>query len=408
MLLSLVIAYGGGLWIHWQHDLAGGHEAVPIPPVLHWLRDSSLALPLIILAVWLGRKAASFITFRTGWDKTGLPNILLETALMTLFASAFVTAGIPVHGYWFGASLEHEMSLVEHMLHDGIQVLLVNVLIIGLFNLLWLGTENRSENRYQKIKYALSGTLLTSAIIAALFLSPLSAVFGLSGLSAPSSQPAAMAPCERTITADVVALDQPFYYNRLGAIQANGMMYALARDVVVAAPGNPLDGQAISALTNAQRGAFAGQVSLRIDKRPRPIVLRMNEGDCLSINFTNLLDPVEFLFVLPGDFPTGPINLPNGPIGVTIPQQVADQPLTREASIHIDGLSLFGDIGSDGSNVGQNTPGSLVAPGASTTYQYHADHEATHLMYSMGATMGADGAGGARTYGLFGAVGYTC
>jgi hypothetical protein len=39
--------------------------------------------------------------------------------------------------------------------------------------------------------------------------------------------------CGRTITADVVALDQAFYYNRLGAINANGMMYALARDVVV-------------------------------------------------------------------------------------------------------------------------------------------------------------------------------
>ena len=83
-----------------------------------------------------------------------------------------------------------------------------------------------------------------------------------------------------------------------------------------------------------------------------------------------------------------------GPIGVAIPQQVEDQPLTRQASIHIDGLYLYGDIGSDGSNVGQNTPSSLVNPGGSTTYTYHADHEATHLMYSMGATIGADGGGG--------------
>ena len=42
-------------------------------------------------------------------------------------------------------------------------------------------------------------------------------------LSAPS--------CERTIKADVVAFDQPFFYNRLGAVNPAGMIYALRRDV---------------------------------------------------------------------------------------------------------------------------------------------------------------------------------
>ena len=32
---------------------------------------------------------------------------------------------------------------------------------------------------------------------------------------------------QRTITADVVALDQAFYNNRLGAFQAGGMIFAL-------------------------------------------------------------------------------------------------------------------------------------------------------------------------------------
>jgi NADPH-dependent curcumin reductase CurA len=39
-----------------------------------------------------------------------------------------------------------------------------------------------------------------------------------------------MAQCTRTITANVVALDQPFFWNRLGAVQPQGMMYALRRD----------------------------------------------------------------------------------------------------------------------------------------------------------------------------------
>ena len=239
----------------------------------------------------------------------------------------------------------------------------------------------------------MSKRLLLSVFVFVIF------IFSALALGAASAWiPSAQAgySCVRTITADVVALDQPFYYNRLGAINANGMMYALARDVVVNATGQP-----VSELNNAQRDGLEGQVSLRADKRPRPIVLRMNEGDCLKINFTNLLDPVELIFNLPPDFPTGQIL---GIGGAPIPQQVNDQPLTRQASIHIDGLYLEGGIGSDGSNVGQNAPSSLVAPGGSTTYTYHAVHEATHLIYSMGATMGADGAGGARAYGLFGAV----
>src|SRR5689334_24004827 len=37
--------------------------------------------------------------------------------------------------------------------------------------------------------------------------------------------------CERTVKADVVAFDQPFFYNRLGAVNPAGMIYALRRDV---------------------------------------------------------------------------------------------------------------------------------------------------------------------------------
>ena len=58
--------------------------------------------------------------------------------------------------------------------------------------------------------------------------------------------------CGRTVFADVVALDQDFYYNRLGAINANGMIYALARDVVVndPAPAGFTAGQPLSDSTN--------------------------------------------------------------------------------------------------------------------------------------------------------------
>ena len=175
-------------------------------------------------------------------------------------------------------------------------------------------------------------------------------------LALPSPTPA----CARTIKADVVALDQVIMFNRLGAVNPNGMIYALKQDVVAIDPA---------------KGLVAGNVRLRSDKRPRPIVLRMNSGDCLRITFTNLLSATP----------------------------LSDQPATRSAGIHVIGMELVNGMGSDGSNVGNNAP-SLVAPGASTVYTYSATREGNNLMYSSAATTGGEADGGTLAQGLFGSV----
>src|SRR5215213_2358656 len=173
--------------------------------------------------------------------------------------------------------------------------------------------------------------------------------------------------CERTVKADVVALDQALIYNRLGAINPAGMIYALKGDVVAIDP---------------LKGFVPGNVQLRPGKRPRPIALRMNVGDCLAINFTNLLAPDA------ADVNSFAAN---------------NAPATRTASAHIMGLQLVGSILSDGSNVGQNQS-ILIAPGASTTYTYTAQREGNHLLYSTAATTGGEGDGGSLAMGLFGSV----
>jgi len=175
-------------------------------------------------------------------------------------------------------------------------------------------------------------------------------------LALPSPTPA----CARTIKADVVALDQVIMFNRLGTVNPNGMIYALRKDVVAIDPA---------------KGIVAGNVRLRDDKRPRPLVLRMNSGDCLRITFTNLLSSTP----------------------------LSDQPATRSAGIHVMGMELVGSIASDGSNVGNNTP-SLVGPGGSTVYTFYATREGNNLMYSSAATTGGEGNGGTLAEGLFGSV----
>jgi hypothetical protein len=182
-----------------------------------------------------------------------------------------------------------------------------------------------------------------------------------------SSPSGSIAPCERIVKAHVVALDQIFFWNRLGAVQPQGMIFALRHHVV------PTDGSST---------LRPGRVRLRADKRPRPLVLRMNVGDCLQIDFQNLLNPT------PRD---------------------EQQPATRTASIHVTGLQLVNSIRDDGSNVGRNqpVPNGLVRPGERITYTLYADakmREGTHLLYSTAATTTGEGDGGQIPPGLFGAV----
>ena len=186
-------------------------------------------------------------------------------------------------------------------------------------------------------------------------------------LGPPIQLPPPTVNCSRMIKADVVALDQAIVYNRLGTINPNGMIFALRRDVVSMSGGG---------------GLSAGNVILRANKRPRPIVLRMNIGDCLQVTFQNLLS-------------TAPRSSNNPPSD--------DQPLTRSAGVHVMGMELVGNISSDGSNVGVNPP-SLVGPDGSAVYTFVATREGNNLLYSTGTTTGGEGDGGTLAEGLFGSV----
>jgi hypothetical protein len=231
--------------------------------------------------------------------------------------------------------------------------------------------------------------------------------------------------CVRTITANVVALDQLYTYNRFGAFNPAGMMYALRRDVTI---------------IDATKGFVAGNVRLKSGKRPRPLVLRANEGDCLTVNFTNLLTPtrdeIDNINAANGTsrlayFDKSPFLIPkegtvsydlsqnklrtltNGQVNVidensnviqdgNIKMQKNDSPATRAASMHVNGMEYL-SIASDGANVGNNAS-SLAAPGATVTYKWYAEKQGQYFMYSMGTVSGGEADGGQLDLGLFGSV----
>ncbi|HKH44566.1 MAG TPA: hypothetical protein VKM72_07875 [Thermoanaerobaculia bacterium] len=188
------------------------------------------------------------------------------------------------------------------------------------------------------------------------------------------------AQCRRTVTAHVVALNQPLYMNRLGANMPGGMIFALAGDVFP--QGTEPEDQTVKKSCRFQTCTH-GQVQLRDGKRPRPIVLRANEGDCLEIQFKNLLA--------------------DGSANIT--------PFTRDASVHVQGLSWDESSRDDGSATGVN-PNSIATTGSSATYRLIAEREGPYMLYSTGDTMtivnqpGASGGGdgGQLSQGLFGSV----
>jgi hypothetical protein len=207
-----------------------------------------------------------------------------------------------------------------------------------------------------------------------------------------AAQPASPFACNRTLTANVVAFDQVITLNRLGSQIPGGMIYALARDVV------STDTPSVSC---AAGGCKPGQVHLRDDRRPRPIVLRLGAGDCLSVSLTNLVTPS----------PT-PDNLQistNAQVGT-----LWGQTRTRAVGFHVAGLDLLPggpppptnppcnpSLTSDANWVGTNCS-SLANPGETKTYKYYGREEGVYLVYS--SDDGLNGNPGQQEAGLFGSV----
>jgi hypothetical protein len=207
------------------------------------------------------------------------------------------------------------------------------------------------------------------------------------GLMLPAAAQADICSGKETYTADVVLFDTFMMFNRLGAQNPNWMMYALARDMVDGAD-NPLTAEDLD--SQDKRDGLRGNVSLRPDKRPRPLVLRIPADSCLEITFSNLLTP------------TANPNNPDPPLNNN--NQVA----SRHASVHIAGLQVVNNLADDGTFVGENansaTENGLVPSGGQHIYTVYAAEEGAFLMTSHGATFGGEATGGNIGVGAFGMV----
>src|SRR5262245_10796650 len=152
--------------------------------------------------------------------------------------------------------------------------------------------------------------------------------------------------------------------NRLGAAIPDGLIFALKRDTQV----------------------NAGTTQLKPGKRPRPLVLRANVGDCLTITFENAIPLANF----------GTTLVPGASTGTT------------EVSLHIEGTEWVAGTQDDGAFVGANNsslasvnPPPPQMPPSTQIYTVFVKAEGTFLMYTSGDTSTN---GDQLVRGLFGAL----
>jgi len=233
----------------------------------------------------------------------------------------------------------------------------------------------------------------------------LSAIVGAS----PAGDAFAAITCERDVQADVVVIDQPLMFNRLGAGNPNATIYALRRDVIFSDTQLPLTVGGRTPAPTTQGELY----ELRPDRRPRPLVLRVRVGDCLTVSLQNLLKPAanprQNVAPVPGALATAAGQL------FTVP--LDEQPLNRVVSFHAAGMQLVSSIDDDGSMVGRNNlglagsqgavdnvNGSLAVVGQTKTYKLYAEKEGVFLVTSEAVLIGSDANEGHVANGLFGQV----
>src|SRR4051794_24919308 len=350
-VLTVVLAYGGILWINLLHRALGAHETNEPPVVVHWLRDATLALPLVAAGVWAGLLLAQHLVRRL----RGAPGAVVGTTLVTVSTALTVSAVLglanPLHGAAFGHTHGGtELPWALHMGRDALAafpaiLLLAAVTSIALARVRpWIAPagDRWSLPRGRRQRTALEGALATVLIIPAAVFAVSTAELAVAG--AGPGQPCPNGATVRSYAVQAINVDMPL--NRFGDHDPQGKMYVLSSNL---------------AAVRAQERSHKVSIGLRSDPI-QPLVIRANEGDCVEITFTNKASGGSF-------------------------------------GMHIDGLAF--QTGSSGDAVGNNVPSSVPLNGTAV-YRYYVpqdtDLEGTHYIRP-GPSMRTQ-----VSHGLFGAL----
>ena len=126
---TLLLTYGGGFWLWLLHEVEGATELNAPPGVIHWLRDSTLSLPLVALGVVLGAMLARRLLARLGRGAPGPLAAALVAVVLAFYASAVLSVGNPIHSVLFPEDVHgggHDLPIALHVVRDGLLALSAN------------------------------------------------------------------------------------------------------------------------------------------------------------------------------------------------------------------------------------------------------------------------------------------
>src|SRR3954452_19663681 len=132
-VLAVVLGYGGVLWMNVLHQAQGAREVNEPPLLVHWLRDGTLALPLVFFAVWAG-----LLVCRRMVDRLpGEPGPVAGTALVAVLTATSVSVVLglsnPLHGVAFGHTHAHaELPWALHMGRDALAAFAAEFLLASV------------------------------------------------------------------------------------------------------------------------------------------------------------------------------------------------------------------------------------------------------------------------------------
>jgi manganese oxidase len=343
--LALALAFVGGLWLTTLRALDGAAGGAGFAAA--WLRDSTLALPVMLAAVWLAMIATRRLARRHRLGPRGAGVLLGVLAA----GAGSVAAGLlsPLQGALSGAGHgAHDIPVIVHVGRDAFAAFPV-FLVVSLVVCAALASRTPWEMPDARAWRAVprGRRLALGAVAATLLLAPLGLATNLGvNRAVASSGPGTPCPAGAPVKSfDVNAINLDITLNRFLDHDPLGQMYVLK------------DAEAAVRAEEASRHVTTG---LR-DDPIQPLVIRANMGDCVEINFLNKT--------------------------------------ASAVGVHIDGLAF--DTGSSGDQIGANAS-SQVSNGGSILYRYYVpkdpETEGTHYIRP------GPGNRDAVSHGLFGAL----
>ncbi len=320
---SVAITYGSFFWLNTVHAINS----------YTWMRDGSVMLPFIGLAVIIALRSARLLIERLGQNISKSLKGAVIAVLVALFSSLVLGIGSTALNIWLGIHTHFgdvELSPAAHWGYDALFTLMPNIVLAGLVYIAMRG-KLWAEQVVEPVRWRFPQENFVrqlTAVSTALIMIP--SLLGINNLNSVSAAGTGPCPVDAPVkNFNVSAIDVTIWLNRFGDHDPDAHMYVL--DSMIPA-------------VRAQEAAGPSSLSIGLRDDPiQPLAIRANMGDCVVINFTNNASAA---------------------IGST----------NSSYGMHIDGLAFQTD--SSGDAIGNN-PSSAVAPGDTVTYTYWIPNDPT-------------------------------